>query len=338
MKTIKILVLAMLATSILNAQNCLIALKKGTKLTYEISNYPLTIQVLGANQYKMKQKEKDEIIEKHKNDILSGKIQPTKSTFATEITNVSDFNGATEYEASYDVSGTIYKSWIACRNDSIFMYRTKGIQYTIWNGDTLGFGLLGTEIIPVNIKVDDNIPGYSDIGQSFPKTEAVQVQRSFNVYDDYNPFSRYQTSYYGKVTSNEKWTYTSEYYKIFQGGKVLAEETFSIGGKDYKGYFIGTETWTKFGTDIKIEVEEKNYFNDVNYKLNHKITKDIQRSFDKGGKKSKAMIDEISGANEFGYVVGYKEDLFVPEIGIVKTVTYDNYGNITSITNLVTLQ
>jgi hypothetical protein len=338
MKTIALVILMVFFLGNAESQNCLQALKKGTKLTYEIATYPLTIEILGPKQAKMKQKEKDEIIDKYKSDILSGTIKPTVSSFSTEISNVTESNGATEYEASYTVAGVVYKSYMACKKDSVYIYRIKGIQYSVWNNDTLGFALLGTQILPVSLKVNDATPGYSDIGESFPKTETRKVQHKFNVGEDYNPYASYHTTYYGTVSANETWTSTSKYYKIFQGGNVIGEENFSINGKDYKSYIIGNETWTKFGTNFDIKVEEENYFDDLSYRMNHKINKQIVKAYSKGGKKTAATINEVSGANEQGYVVSYKEDWFVPEVGIVKTITYDNYGNITSISKITSLE
>ncbi len=338
MKTIMLLVLTVFILGNTEAQNCLQALKKGTKITYETSNYPMTIEVLGSNQAKMKQKEKDAIIEKHKSDILSGTIKPAVTSFVAEISNITETNGATEYEISSTFSGVVYKSYMACKSDSLYIYRIKGISYTVWNNDTLGFGLLGTQVLPISMKVGDATPGYSDIGESFPKTESRKVQHKFNVGEDYNPYSRYHTTYYGTVTASETWTSTAKYYKIFQGGNVAGEENVTINGKEYKSYIIGTETWTKFGTNFDIKVEEENYFDDLSYRMNHKISKQIVKAYTKGGKKSQAIINEVTGANEQGYVVSYKEDWFVPEIGTVKTITYDNYGNISSISKVTTIE
>ena len=338
MRTTTIFILLAFLFVNVESQNCLNAFKKGAKITCETSSYPLTLQILGANVYKMKQKEKDAIIEKHKNDILSGAIQPTVSTFVSEITNVTEGNGMTEYELSATFSGVVYKSYMACKNDSLFIYRAKGITYTVWNGDTLGFSLTGTQILPVKVKIGDSIPGFSDIGESFPKTESRKVQHKFNVGEDYNPYSSTHTSYYGTVSSNETWTATSKYYKIFQGGTVTGEEKVTIGGKEYNAYIIGTETWTKFGTDFDIKVEEEKYFDDFSYRMNHKITKQINKAYAKGGKKTAAIINEVTGANEQGYTVAYKEDWYVPELGAVKTINYDNYGNIIGIIKIISIE
>jgi hypothetical protein len=339
-------------------QNCqTVTLTKGQKFKYEIANYPLTIQILGSNQVKMKQKDKMAKVEQYKADILSGKVQPTMSTFETYISDVTQKDSMTEYEVSYSVSGQTYRSWMAVKGELCYLFRSKaGLTPAIVNGDTAGFTFLGTQIIPCNLKVGDNTPGYSDVSEGFPVSEKRKVRHNFHVTESDNFYQTSYTEYTGEVTSNETWTSTSKYHKIFQGGKVVSEDKCTISGKEYNCFVIGTETWTKFGTTFDVKVEEGKYFDDPGYlsfadikagRTNHtpyapgiskKINKEIQRTYDRGGKRLKEMMNEVSGANEQGYVVGYKEDWFVPGLGITKTITYDNYGNISSIAKLVAIE
>jgi hypothetical protein len=117
---------------------------------------------------------------------------------------------------------------------------------------------------------------------------------------------------------------------------VLGEEDITISGKTYKSYLVGTEVWTKFGTKIDVVVEEKTYFHDP--ALSKNINKDFQNTYDKGGKRTTAKINEISGANDKGYVVSYKEEWIVPGVGSVKVITYDQFGAITSISAITSLE
>jgi hypothetical protein len=292
------ILLFFLISSLSFGQNCqTVTLTKGQKFKYEISSYPLTIQILGSNQAKMKQKDKMAKVEQYKADILSGKVQPTISNFETYISNVTQKDSLTEYEFSYTVSGVTYKSWMAIKGELCYLYRSKaGLAPAIVNGDTAGFTFLGTQIIPCNLKLGDYTPAYSDLSEGFPVTEKRKVRHQFMVTESDNFYQTSWTEYTGEVTSNETWTSTSKYHKMFLGGKVVNEDKCTISGEEYNCFVIGTETWTKFGTTFDVKVEEQKYFDDPGYitladlkagHTNHtpyapgisgKINKQIQRS------------------------------------------------------------
>jgi hypothetical protein len=302
-----------------------------------VSSYPLTIQVLGAGLLTMKQKQKDAKIAEHKADILSGKLQATKSNMLFTITNVTTNGDKTEYEISYELAGTVYKFYAACDKDNFYSYRAKGIQPTVYNNDTIGFSILGAQIIPNVLKVGDNVPGYSDLGQMYPVTENRNVRHVFYNTDEPFPLSQGSyTTFYGNVTSKVTYTTTTKFIKIYQGGTVLGEEDFTISGKTYKSFLIGTELWTKMDNNIDVKVEEKTYFN--NPALSKNINKSFQKAYDKGGKRLESKINEMTGVNDKGYTVSYKEDWIVPGLGAVKTINYDSFGSINSIVTLVAIE
>lgn len=336
MKTILLSVCILFVSFQLYPQGCKDSpLTLGKKLKIETNTYPLTLEVLGAGLFSMKQKEKDAKIAEHKANILSGKQAATKATFDYVVSNVSTTGNNTEYEISTEIGGQTYKSYVMCSQDTFYCYRIKGVQWSVYNNDTIGFALLGVQMLPYTMKVGDIVPGYIDIGQGFPATETKKITHSFYE-NETNPLQSSYTTYYGQVTSDVTYTYTSAYIKIHQGGTVIGEEDITISGKTYKSYIIGTEVWTKFGTNIDVAVEEKTYFNDP--ALSKKINKSFQKAYDKGGKRLDAKINEITGANEQGYTVSYKEEWIVPGIGTVKGINYDQFGCINSIAYITGLE
>jgi len=314
-------------------------LAKGKKVKIELSTYPITLVALGPGILSMKQKEKDAKIAEHKANILSGKITPEKTYMDYEISNVNIVNDGVDYELSVVISGVKYSSYFACDKDNYYNYRAKGVQPSVYNNDTIGFGMLGTQIIPKSIKTGDVLPGYSDIGQSFPASEIKDTRIAFSETDyssDWYSGKSTWTTTYGEVTSKVKYTTTMKYIKLYQAGTVMAEENITIGGNTFKSYLIGNEVWTKMDNTIDVKVEEQNYFNDP--ALSKRINKSFSRSFEKGGKRTATKINEMNGANDAGYVVSYQEIWFVPGIGAVKGITYDQFGNITGMSNIIAIE
>src|SRR3990167_5329340 len=184
MKAFILIICCLFLSTFIHSQTCKdVPLTKGQKFKVEMNTYPIPIQVFGAALYTMKKKEKNAKIDELKANVLSGKTASTKTTMESSVTNVTVNGNQTEYELTTLISGVEYKSYIACNSDSFIIFRGKGFQPTVYNKDTIGFSILGAQIIPNNLKVGDNVPGYSDLGQTYPATENRKVSHVFRESD-----------------------------------------------------------------------------------------------------------------------------------------------------------
>ncbi len=306
------------------AQNCSL-LKVGMKFTFDVTAYPLIIAKDPYAFYKMNQKSKDKAVEEHKSGIISGKIAPSSVT--TYVYTVSDIKPTGEYVISITIADKQYDSYVSCKNDTFYILRLKGMMPLVINNDTLGFSTMGAQAIPLNLKVGDITPGYID-ESAMATTSQGKVKQQFHVADE-------NFSYSGNVTATVDYETSYRMLKLYQGGNVNSEEIMNISGKDYKSFVVGTEIWTKTDNTVKATVEKEKYFNDP---INSKITKQIQKNYDKGGKRIAAKINEMTGVNEDGYIVSYKEEWVIPGLTNAKTVNYDQWGCINSIIVLKSIE
>ncbi len=323
-----VITLFLIANSISSfAQNCS-QLKVGMKMTFEVTTYPMILEKEGAAFFTMKQKDKDKKTEEYKKQIVDGKVQAKSvSQMVYTITGVTPEG---DYILSITLSDNkVYKSYLACKDNNFYILRSKGAIPLVSNNDTIGHLSYGAQIVPLNLKVGDNTPGYideiisSNAGKSTYRSTFFAGDGSGNVYRGYVP-----VTYSFDVTSKT--------LKFYQGGTVLSEEKSSISGKEYNSYLVSTEIWSKTDKNANIEMEKKNYFNDPS--LSKEINKQVKKSFDKGGKKLEVKLNQYTGANEQGYVVTYKEEWIIPGLTVAKTINYDVYGIINSILILKSIE
>lgn len=317
-KTLCIVILALLITNSANliAQNCTM-LSKGMKFTFEVTTYPLAMEKDPVAFMKMNQKGKDKAVAEHKTGISSGEITPKSVT--KSVYTITDITSTGEYVLSTTIADKQYDSYFSCRNDTFYILRAKGMMPLITNNDTTGFYTYGTQAIPINLKVGDVTPGYID-ESAMTTTSVGKVKQNFNVNKgDYN--------YKGYVNATVDYETSYRMLKLTQSGNVNSEEVLNIAGKDYKTFVVGTEIWLKTGVKVDATVEKEKYFNDP---INDKITKQIQKNYDKGGKRLAAKMNQYTGANEEGFIVSYKEEWVIPGLTIAKTVNYDQWGCVVS--------
>jgi hypothetical protein len=298
------------------AQNCSL-LSKGMKFTFEVTTYPFVTEKDAVGFMKMNQKGKDKVAAEHQAGIISGKIAPKSVT--TSIYTITDITPTGEYVFSTTIGDKKFDSYLNCKNDTFYILRSKGMIPLVSKNDTMGFYSYGAQAIPLNLSVGKNTPGYID--ESVMATTAQnKVKQNFNVGDGgYN--------YSGYVTATVDYDISYRTLKFYQGGIVNSEENVNISGKDYKSFVVGTEMWSKTDNKSTVSVEKEKYFNDP---INNKINKQIQKNYDKGGKKLDAKLNQFTGANEEGYIVTYKEEWVIPGITIAKTTNYDQWGCINS--------
>lgn len=320
-------IMVLLATMPVSSQNCS-QLKVGMKMTFEVTSYPILLEKEGAAFFSLKQKEKDKKIEAYKNQIAEGKVAPKSVT--SMVYTITAITPEGDYELSITLSDNkVYKSYLACKDGNFYILRSKGPVPLVTGNDTIGHLAYGAQIVPITLKVGDNTPGYIDeivtssAGKSTYTSSFFAGDGSGNIYQGYVP-----------VTYN--FEVSSKTLKFYQGGTVLAEDKTSVSGTDYTSYVISTEIWSKTDKNANIEIEKETYFNDP--ALSKQINKQVKKSFEKGGKKLEAKLNQYTGANEQGYVVTYKEEWVIPGLTVAKTINYDVYGIINSVLVLKSIE
>ncbi len=317
------------------AQNCG-QLKKGGKIVLEVKTYPLIHDKVGTDFYTLKPAKKVAKAEEYSAELNAGKVNPS-ATYTMEYV-VTDVNANGEYELSADFYGTTYKSYVNCRNDSMYIIRAKGLVYSVYQKDTLGFGTKGTQIIPYNLKTGDLTPGYVDESILTYKNSDIK-KTAFALSDgSYNAVSGTVTTitYSGYVPAKIDYSVKGKTLYIYQPGVVVAEEDITVGGKKYKTYKLRTEIWMKNDTKGETKVELDNWFADP--KFNKQIHSQLQTSADKANTNVKARMDEMLGTNKAGYIVTYKEEWIAPGLGVVLTKAYDQWGCLISETTLKAIE
>jgi len=294
-------------------------------------------EVFTPSWARMSESKKDKKVAEFNAKVASGEIKPKGSTYDYELKNISVAPGIERALVVTEISGKKYEALIACINDTMYFTRMVGVSYSIdSNGDTLGIGILGVQVVPNTLKVGDVLKPYEDIGVVFPKTISYSARHSIlkgyetsvRSYRDVGYDSNtgwglgtttktetkaiYETIDV-KVRETAQFSSTSMNYAI---AVVAAEEEVMVDGIKYKAYRIESETWIKPNVTKSYEATSSEW---------------------KQGKEAsdaniKALMDsrgiKKGYLNPQGYTVSYRTERFVPGLGIAKLNIYDNFGNI----------
>lgn len=314
------------SSSNLFAQNCL-DIKKDDKITLEVTAYPLIHDKYGNEFYAMKPKKKAEKAAEYSKELSSGTVKPASTT--SYVYKVTDINAAGEYEVTTNIAGTDYKSYSNCKDGNLYIIRVRGNMLPMVAGaDTIGFYTKGVQIVPQNIKVGDLTPGYVD--ESIISYKNTEIQRmDFAIGETYGTYTGYVPA---KAVSNT----TGKVLTIYQPGAVLAEEQITVSGKTYKAYKVRTEIWTKNDAKTDTKIELQNWFGDPSF--SKKIHSQLQSTTNAADEKVMSRLAEMSGVNEAGYLVTFKEEWIAPNIGVLKAINYDQWGCITSAVSLKSIE
>ncbi len=306
--------------------------KVGSKIKIEVTTYPLNYELSKKflkGSHSAKQKEAKSL----KEDFAEGKIKPNKvSIVEYNVVSVQQKDGRTEVTMKMvDPTGGNYTSTVEFGKDSVYVHRCMATTPMKVKEDTVGLYYAGTEVLPNTLNVGDVTPGYSDLMAMFPVEKKDRVKMFFNVHDAVY-------SYSGYVHQNFTETATSSMLTLTQSGKVKEKTRVSIGNTTADAYVIGSEVWVKYATEINFKQEQQNYFRTGQNGIASDIRKKNQEYFDDAGQTVQDKIDDITGANEYGYVVKYKEEWYAPQYGMpVKTNNYDNYGLLQTVTKLISI-
>jgi len=289
------------------SQNCNLAYKDGSKFTS--TAYSWTNPNLYDPKFqKLKEDKKDELIYSYNKDVQSGKISPA-STYPMifSVKKASLSTGGDEYTLTTNIGGKDYSSYLICKGDTLYSYRNKGVvELPDGKGGSLGFTIQSPSKLPMNIKVGDTLPSFSDLSFLNPvttetKTKYIQMEGD------------YMVTYSLKALETLSFS-SNTIHHVF--AKVTAEEEIIISGTKYKAYIIESEKWHKGKMDKSVVTA----YSDVNEAYKKGIEKLIA--------KSDKMMVKKGVTNELGYMVSYLKEWYVPALGIVKTESYDNLGGI----------
>lgn len=338
----------LLLTAYCFSQTCNMALKNGAKTSATITTYTNPLNT-DKKFLKAKDAERDVLIAAYNADVMSGKIAPaTNYEMSFNITKKT-IKDADEYAIAYNVGGVDYFSYVTCRNDTIYSVRNKGIVSVGTKEAPIGYSIMGTQIIPMNLKVGDVLPPFEDIGFLFPTGanvtlykqvlagyETVHSTRWGPGVDSQTGISCDQCQWdvstprevYKSVPVEARQTSSVSSYSI-QGmnSLVTGEEEVTVSGVKYKAYIVESESW--FKSNVKTSYES------ADEELNQAQAEADQKLF---LKMEKRLIKK-QFTNKLGFLVQSSKQWMVPQLGgAVKTISYDTNGGISTIITTTKLE
>jgi hypothetical protein len=331
----------LLVSYAVSAQNCFI-LDKGYKIKLSAYNYsPTVTETKGWS--KMKPDKKAILINEYNAKVLAGtKPAASSSTYDMYIKDVIQGNPSQMISAMM-ISGTEYKFTSFCKNDTGYFYRTVGPVYYATNGDTVGAGFNGVQIIPMNLKVGDRLQSYEDISTLVIGSKSyTDKQKVLEGYRKIETIERNTTHLNQQTLQWEKgdWNVT-KYEEVWKDVDVQVLENLSLNnhtihnvnavvdrtedivmdGKTYKAYVIESELWIQAGFESTFAADNAKWL-----KHREKFQNRLENIAEKKLVKSKFL-------NEDGYYVTYLTEWFIPGMAVVKVVTYNSDGLITTVTS-----
>ena len=325
------------------AQSCgNLLIKDGGKLHLDIRTYSGPY-ISDPKFMKASAGKKDEMVAAFNAAVLAGTITPaakipTDYTVSKTVTKSGD-----EYKVSTKISGVEYSGYSICRDDTLYIARNRGVVLVGDEKNPYGFAIQGVQVIPMHLKVGDALAPFDDVSFTFPtSTDITAKKRVFSHMETssstefgFATDSRTGVSGFGEYTK----TTTNAIYKTIdvdvrqtlslsshaiQGvnGRVTGEEEVTLNGVKYKAYILESESWTKSNVNSSYESADE------------EVAKEQKAYADKYQAKVDKMNVKKQFTNKLGYTVMYSKSWLVPALGNVKTVTYDPFGSISSVSVL----
>lgn len=322
----------------LNAQKCT-QFEQGQVIKSSMKSWFCT-QPLMPDWAKMKPAAKAKFVEEYNIKAESGAEKPAyEGSFETIIKEILFLHDKPELGelvvSSTTIAGVDYISNTLCKGDTIFIVRGDDrLTYTKGpNGEITGHSITGVQKIPKNLKVGDVLPMYEDYSTTLPtnKDWTTSVQ-------EITGYKEVKTTWQEQDMNNVLWDKTltkseavwenvavhvkmeSQFVmqvKYWVNANVVREEELEIDGKKYKAYVIESQKWTK-GTTQSVIVSDNKKWNNTYERVNKRIQK-----------KSNKEIAKMGIMNEEGYMINFFTEWFVPNLGIVKSESYDMNGFLT---------
>jgi hypothetical protein len=311
---------------VMSGQNNVLQIKQGTKLDFEVTQYPLAMEI-NSKWLKMKDEKRAEEAVSISQDIAGGKIKPkAKSSVTYSILEEKTEGDKTIYKGLMEMGATKFKVKVEAKGDTTSFYLNDGPYPVVARGDTLGVAYYGERKFPMKPQTGTFFPAYVNDTYLVPSEFTSAVKKTFFVTSgNYN--------YYGFVTDKKKVKITTNTIQIYQPFYVASIEDFTVSGKTFKAYKLRNSVWFKINSNAT-EIEDANKYFD-NASLNKEIKNQLEKFDEIGAKISRRAINKMTGANAEGYIESIEENWYVPELGFyVKTVHYDKDGIIQFITEI----
>jgi len=339
-KSIPILLAILLFNSFAFAQNCSL-FEKGYQIPSIYMSYSPAITSTKA-WYKMKPDKQAIAINDYNKTVLSG-LEPAHSTSEINmyIKDVERVNGFEKVTAAMMASGVEYTFNSFCIDNITYSYRTIGPVYYVVNGDTVGAGFNGAQIIPNDLKVGDYLAPYEDFSTLIIATSNYTDKQT--VLDGYRKVETIEKDAFHLNTSNYQIEYgdwkVTKYEEVFKEVDVKVMQNTSLNshtihyvnavvdtvldvhldGKPYKAYVIESELWIQAAFETTFEADNAKW-----ERIHENAINRMQNKVEKNLVKSKFL-------NEDGYYVTYLDEWFIPGYGVVKIITYGSDGFISNI-------
>lgn len=289
----------------------------------------------------MKPEKKAELVNEFNAKVLNGS-QPvsSSSTFDMHIKEVVKGNPG-RIVSSMTAGGVEYSFPAFCKNDTSYFYRTVGPVYYAANGDTVGAGFNGVQIIPNSLKIGDILPTYEDFSTLVIGTKSYEEKKKvLDGYRKIESIERNTTHLNPQTLEWEKgdWTVT-KYEEVWKeidvkvlestslnshvihyvNAEVVRIEDIVMNGITYKAYVIESETWTQAGFETTFAADNAKWL---------KQREGFQNRLDK---KAEKMLIKSKFLNEAGYYVTYLTEWYIPGMAVVKSISYDSEGCISTV-------
>lgn len=213
-------------------------------------------------------------------------------------------------------SGQEVKLFYTCRNDTMFVTRND-LMIDEKTGLIMVYGM---QAYPIKLKVGDRIEPSRDFLIQSPISKEgfnlVTTAKSDYFISGNQSFILSTIKTYN-IQSKTQISMNTEYLN-YVNAKVVAEEIVKIEEQNFKAYKIDYEQWTKPSMNISL-----------NYNTDGMNSKDEQAQVRKQEEQTNKLLQKKLSklskemTNKEGYIITPKTDWYVPGIGIVKTIFYN---------------
>lgn len=309
------------------AQECL-PVKQGQNYKLSSISYDTPVSQDINKWTKTKPAKREGIISEHNEKVLAGKMKPKYTFDMTYVaTEVDTKDGLAHAKMVTTINNVEYESHLSCSEDTLYLARRVGFQESLSpQGKKVGYSLLGVSKFSKSISVGDQLEPFIDYAWTYPQSDVIEV----------NVVSAKGSSYAG-FGLNKNWVqYTPS--KVLQTKSFLTVQInnanavvtgtveFALEKRKYTAYVVESELWTKTFADFDYQS------NDSRVEV-EKMNSNVEEFW---YKKVANRLDKNKLVNDGGYIVSYKTEWFVPELGVVNLIV-KSQGFITNETKLVGL-
>ncbi|MES2680357.1 MAG: hypothetical protein V4635_10750 [Bacteroidota bacterium] len=292
-------------------------------MSIEVLNRTWNNELLNDAKFKAAPKEtRDELIAARNEAIISGKTESKRNLVTYKITKEHSPAGMENFKHTAYVIGREQTFHLSVTKDTLFICGSAGLLPFAGEKAGSGFSYEGVQKIPFHLRLNDQLPVYESLQATYPPTKKniiMGLEETGGTIWTYKGLDKADPELLKICTVTHQ-----TFYEV--DAKVGRTEDIVIEGKKYNAFVIESETWTKPFTNETFTSSRKELM-----KAENKMDRRLNPKFSKENPKT-------DFTNEAGYTPGYKEEWFVPELGIAKTRVYDKYGAIVNETAIYAIK